>query len=58
MNSIAIGIGLGVIGAVAGTICGAWARQSMATAFGKDPPAAFIEDTIVIVCAILMVWAV
>ena len=38
------GVALGVLGAVAGTYGGAAARARMAAAFGRDRPAALIED--------------
>lgn len=49
---------IGVIGAVIGTLGGAAARAKMAATFGKDPPAAFIEDAVAIVGAVLIILAV
>lgn len=49
---------IGVIGAVIGTLGGATARAKMAATFGKDPPAAFIEDAVAIVGAVLIILAV
>ncbi len=46
-----VGAILGAIGAVIGTIGGARARAAMARAFGKDLPAALIEDVVAIVVA-------
>ncbi len=46
---------VGVVGAVIGTFGGAAARGKMAAAFGKDRPAALIEDAVAIGGAILAV---
>ncbi|SEE91153.1 Uncharacterized membrane protein [Rhizobiales bacterium GAS191] len=51
------GLVAGVIGAVIGTLGGAEARARLATAFGKDLPAALIEDVVAIVGAALIVAA-
>jgi uncharacterized membrane protein len=48
----------GIIGAVLGTLGGRAARAGLADAFGKDMPAALIEDTVAILAAILIVMAV
>ncbi|TPK44180.1 DUF4126 domain-containing protein [Mesorhizobium sp. B2-5-4] len=48
----------GAIGAVMGTLGGAEARGRLAAAFGKDQPAAFIEDAVAIVGGLLIVAAV
>ena len=45
----------GVMGAVIGTFGGRAARAKMATAFGRDVPAALIEDVVAIVAAIVIV---
>jgi uncharacterized membrane protein len=45
----------GLIGAAIGTYGGAAVRARLAASFGKDPPAAFIEDAVAVVCAILIV---
>lgn len=50
-----VGAIVGVIGAVIGTLGGAAARAKMAAAFGKDRPAALIEDAVAIGGAILAV---
>ena len=42
------GLIAGVLGAVAGTLGGAEFRSRLATAFGKDLPAALLEDAIAI----------
>ena len=47
----------GVIGAVIGTFGGAELRSRLAAHFGKDQPAALIEDAIAIVGAALIVLA-
>ncbi|TIO63172.1 MAG: DUF4126 domain-containing protein, partial [Mesorhizobium sp.] len=52
------GLIAGAIGAVIGTLGGAEARARMAAAFGKDPPAAFIEDAVAIIGGLLIVAAV
>ncbi|MBN9217249.1 MAG: DUF4126 domain-containing protein [Mesorhizobium sp.] len=48
----------GIIGAVIGTLGGAEVRGRLAAAFGKDLPAALIEDVVAIVGALLIVAAV
>ncbi len=45
----------GVLGAVIGTFGGRAARAKLATAFGRDMPAALIEDAAAIVAAIVIV---
>jgi len=54
-GSLIIGLLAGAIGAVGGTLGGAATRGRLAKAFGKDLPAALIEDTAAIVIAILVV---
>jgi uncharacterized membrane protein len=51
------GLIAGVLGAVVGTLGGAAARSRLAVLFGKDPPAAIIEDAVAIVGAIIIVVA-
>lgn len=51
------GLIAGAIGAVIGTLGGAEARKRLAAAFGKDPPAAFIEDAAAIVGGLLIAAA-
>ncbi len=46
----------GALGAVAGTLGGAAGRAALARKFGRDRPAAFIEDFIAIVAGSLIVW--
>jgi uncharacterized membrane protein len=49
------GVVLGAVGAVIGTLGGAWARGKLAGAFGRDLPAALIEDVVAVVGAALIV---
>ena len=49
------GLIAGAVGAVIGTLGGAEFRGRVAKAFGKDMPAAFIEDAVAIVGAYLIV---
>lgn len=49
------GLVSGIIGAVIGTYGGAALRAKLAASFGKDPPAAFIEDAIAIIVAFLII---
>ena len=51
------GLIAGVIGAVIGTFGGAEIRARMAKAFGRDQPAAFIEDAGAIILGLIVVWA-
>ena len=50
-----VGLLLGVVGAVIGTLGGAAARERMAAAFGSDRPAALIEDAIAILASVTVV---
>ncbi|PBB20441.1 DUF4126 domain-containing protein [Mesorhizobium sp. WSM4313] len=52
------GLVAGAIGAVIGTLGGAEVRGRLSVAFGKDPPAAFIEDAVAIIGGLLIVAAV
>ena len=52
-NSLVLGLILGAIGAVAGTLGGAAVRGKLAAAFGRDLPAALIEDVVAIAIAVL-----
>jgi len=56
-GSLWIGAVIGVVGAIIGTLGGSAARAKMAAAFGKDRPAALIEDAIAIAGAALIVLA-
>ncbi len=51
------GLIAGGIGAVAGTLLGYEARRRMAAAFGRDRPAALIEDAVALIVALLVVAA-
>ena len=53
-----IGLVLGAIGAVIGTYVGADLRGRLAKAFGRDLPAALIEDVVAVLGAILIVYLV
>ncbi|MDK1386476.1 DUF4126 domain-containing protein [Sinorhizobium sp. 8-89] len=57
-DALVAGLIAGVIGSIIGTYGGAAARGKMAATFGKDMPAAFIEDAVAIIGAILIVGAV
>ncbi len=50
-----VGLIAGIIGAAIGTYGGAAVRAKLAASFGKDPPAAFIEDAVAIVGAYLII---
>jgi uncharacterized membrane protein len=52
-HSLVLGLILGAVGAVAGTLGGAAARGKLAAIFGKDLPAALIEDVTGIVIAVV-----
>jgi uncharacterized membrane protein len=54
-GSTLFGIFAGIVGAIAGTFGGAKGREVLASAFGKDMPAAFLEDAIAIGLALLVV---
>ena len=54
-GAMLIGLVLGAVGAVIGTVGGAAMRARLAQAFGKDLPAALVEDAIAIGGAILIV---
>jgi uncharacterized membrane protein len=56
-SSLLIGLLGGAIGAVIGTLGGASARSALAKMFGKDLPAALLEDAIAIIGAILILKA-
>ncbi|CAN7478290.1 DUF4126 family protein [Neorhizobium tomejilense] len=50
-----VGLIAGIIGAAIGTYGGAAVRAKLAASFGKDPPAAFIEDAVAIVAAYIII---
>ena len=47
-NAMIIGLVAGIIGAVAGTLGGAKARSLLAKTFGRDLPAALLEDAVAV----------
>ena len=55
---LAVGLVAGVLGAVIGTLGGAAARGRLAVAFGRDLPAALIEDIVAIGGAFLIMAVV
>jgi uncharacterized membrane protein len=54
---LVVGLIAGVVGAVAGTYGGAALRGRLAISFGRDLPAALIEDAVAVVGAFLIVWS-
>lgn len=52
------GLVLGAVGAVIGTLGGAWARGRLAAALGRDLPAALAEDLVAVGGAALVVACV
>ncbi len=54
-GSLILGLVAGAIGAVVGTLGGAAVRGKLAAAFGKDLPAALIEDVVGIVLSVVVV---
>lgn len=56
-GSMAGGLIAGAIGAVIGTLGGRAFRARLANAFGRDRPAAFIEDAVAYAGAALIVYA-
>ena len=57
VGSLWLGAVAGLLGAVIGTFGGAAVRKKLAAAFGRDLPAALMEDVVAIGGAILIVWA-
>jgi len=57
-GSLVIGLLAGAIGAVAGTYGGAALRGRLASMFGKDLPAALLEDALAIILSIIVVTRV
>jgi uncharacterized membrane protein len=57
-GTIVVGLIAGIIGAMIGTYGGAAARASLANRFGRDLPAALIEDAVAIALGLLAVAAV
>ena len=56
-GALLIGVLGGAVGAIIGTLGGAAARSALAKMFGKDLPAALLEDATAIVGAILILKA-
>jgi uncharacterized membrane protein len=54
-GSALVGLVLGAVGAVLGTLGGAAVRARLAASFGRDRPAALIEDTVAIAGATLAI---
>ena len=57
-HSLIMGLILGIIGAIAGTFGGAAVRGKLATAFGRDLPAALLEDVAGNTIGILSLWVI
>jgi uncharacterized membrane protein len=55
-QNLVIGLVLGVVGAVLGTLGGYEMRSRLAKAFGKDLPAALLEDAITIIGSLLIAF--
>lgn len=51
------GLAAGIAGAIAGTVGGHAARRRLAAAFGRDWPAALLEDAVAVVIALVTVLA-
>jgi uncharacterized membrane protein len=54
-HALVIGLVLGALGAVCGTLGGAAVRGRLASAFGRDLPAALLEDVAAIAIAVFSV---
>ncbi len=52
-HSLGLGLMLGLIGALAGTFGGAAVRARLASAFGRDLPAALLEDLVGVAVGVL-----
>ena len=48
----------GVVGALVGTVGGSAVRAKLAASFGRDPPAALLEDAVAILAAVFAVSAI
>jgi uncharacterized membrane protein len=57
-GGLVAGLALGVVGAVIGTYGGAALRAKLAVHFGRDLPAALIEDAVAVIGAFLIVSAI
>jgi len=56
-GQLVAGLAAGVVGALMGTLGGAAARARLAQAFGRDLPAALIEDAVAVLGALCIVSA-
>ena len=56
-HTLVLGAVLGFVGAVAGTLGGAELRRALAARFGRDLPAALIEDVVAVGGALLLAAA-
>lgn len=56
-DALLIGAAIGAVGAIVGTLGGAAARSRLALAFGRDLPAALLEDLAAVGAAALLVAA-
>ncbi|TCU17005.1 DUF4126 domain-containing protein [Rhizobium sullae] len=56
-GSVLVGLVAGAVGAVIGTFGGAAIRAKLAVSFGRDLPAALIEDIVAVGAALLIVAA-
>ena len=56
-GQLVAGVVWGAIGAVIGTLGGRAARARLAASFGRDQPAALLEDAVAIGGAFLIMWA-
>jgi uncharacterized membrane protein len=56
-GALLAGLALGVAGAAIGTLGGAAARARLAAAFGRDTPAALLEDVVAIGAAALVAYS-
>jgi|CZKL01.1.fsa_nt_gi uncharacterized membrane protein len=54
-HSLIVGLILGALGAVAGTLGGAFVRGRLAAAFKRDFPAALLEDIVTVALAIFFI---
>ena len=57
-DSLPLGLIAGAVGAVAGTLGGYEARKRLASAFGRDLPAALLEDVVAVGGAIWICWQI
>ncbi len=52
-GSVAVGAVAGIAGSVAGTLAGAKGRAMLAKLFGRDLPAALVEDVLAVLLAVI-----